>query len=470
MRPELSKLQEVEFKERPVVVGHQKPVDFEAIVVTDHQSNKEYCIQLLKKLVRSNGKFQKEFVLYHSVRVRDPVSWLQSLGKLIETNTDYFYAAKKQYLMLGYYGAISEELAKLQPVSILSKSNLKTCGQANPENPFDIEKTKKYLAGIKGIAKKKQKLRRLRIDYLQYKHKYASLDSVPFDEQIDMELNYLNIVEEFSKLEDFDAGRGQAIKKLTIQVPAVLVAMAFAALLQHRHQKSLKYLSVTPFQMAVFLANSLQYDNGKPLERKVLFQVIMSESKNTKRLYKRFKKSLVTSLIPSDVGYDFNFDNIKKTLESIASYGGRMIFLHRVLTNYLQHKVKAYVDTQFLNQIHLELAYEMAEYQNYNAPDFKEITPINRIIINGPVNVLMTFFYELLVEIPGATGLTIFSNTKRDIIYFVMRYFKQRNGKNLSRESLRTMLTPSKADKRCTVDKRVEIRAFIKFAEKKGSK
>jgi hypothetical protein len=141
-------------------------------------------------------------------------------------------------------------------------------------------------------------------------------------------------------------------------------------------------------------------------------------------------------------------------------YEERILFLHRVHTNHLQHRNPKKYSNSFTTQIELELQQQRRDFDFERMGKNVPVSPENRIQINGRVNVLMTFFYELLVEFPEKYDVECFNNSKGEVIAFVQKYFVRKNGKPFSAHSLRSTLTPSKYEKRCSNDKQVKIKSF----------
>jgi hypothetical protein len=89
-----------------------------------------------------------------------------------------------------------------------------------------------------------------------------------------------------------------------------------------------------------------------------------------------------------------------------------------------------------------------------------QISVLKKIRINGKINILVDIFYRLLYEFKPE-GKPYIDATPSEVAHFICNNFVDRNGKNLSISTIKTMLTPNKADKRPSCDKRFCLRNII---------
>ncbi len=334
---------------------------------------------------------------------------------------------------------------------------------------FNIEKTKHLLEAIPDIKDQIRYLYRQRTDYQQQKNKATNPDSIPFDEQVDLEINFRNLLSKYQEHKSYNpasAGRrqkGNYKHRLRVVGELKPMALAFRALMQHKGDDGRNYLLVTYPQMIHFLSRTLEFSNGRIVDRKILFNAIVPRSKKRKKQYEDFLQFNEFTSIDRQHYYQYNIDHVKKILSTILHYEERILFIHRVHTNFLQHRNPNLSSNTFSTQIELELQQQRRDFDFERQGKQMPVSQENRIRINGRVNVLMTFFYQLLVEFPDKYDLRCLDNSKREIIDFVLKYFERKNGKRFSPTFLRNTLTPSKVDKRCSVDKQVKIKMFWKI-------
>ena len=89
-----------------------------------------------------------------------------------------------------------------------------------------------------------------------------------------------------------------------------------------------------------------------------------------------------------------------------------------------------------------------------------QIKDLKKIRINWKINILVDIFYRLLYEFKP-DGKPYIDATPSEVAHFICNNFVDRNGKNLSISTIKTMLTPNKADKRPSCDKRFCLRNLI---------
>lgn len=82
--------------------------------------------------------------------------------------------------------------------------------------------------------------------------------------------------------------------------------------------------------------------------------------------------------------------------------------------------------------------------------------PFNKLKINCNINQLVDIFYQLHREL-FTDGKPIIDGNINDIASVIVNSFVDKNGRDLSPETVKTMLTPSKTDKRPKTHKRIDI-------------
>lgn len=330
----------------------------------------------------------------------------------------------------------------------------------HPEHLFDIEKIKYYLYALPEVNHQIRFLYRVRTNYQQHRDTSLPDDAIPLDEQIDLEINYLGLVANYREQRVHHKKRGLYSDRLRVIGKLKPLALAFRALMRHDGDNGSNYLSTSYIQLAHFLSKVLEDANGQPVNRKTLYDLIIPRSKNKKEESENMKRFDEFNFIDREDYYKYDIEHVKKIIKTMIRYEERILFLHRVLTNHLQHRNPKNYSDGFTNQLELELQQQRRDFDFERLGKKVPVSHENRIQINGRVNVLMTFFYELLVEFPEKYDVECFNNSKGEVIAFVQKYFVRKNGKSFSAHSLRSTLTPSKYEKRCSNDKQVKIKSF----------
>ncbi len=254
---------------------------------------------------------------------------------------------------------------------------------------------------------------------------------------------------------DFDKDR-----RLRVTDNVKPLALSFLALLKHRGDHQDNYLSITPFQLVDWLSRVLQYENGMLVQKRTLNNWLFSHSKSQTTTYPKDQFFTNFSTIERKRFYQFDPQLINQTLPSIIHIEDKLYFLFLIQINFIQQCCSINRKEGFPNQLNTIFQQQYRNFKALQKDQFLPITPTNRIKINGRVNVLMTFFYELLVEFPEQHGINCLYNTKVEIIRFVTSYFERQDGISFSESFLRNTLTPSKINKRCSPEKRVRIKSF----------
>ncbi len=335
---------------------------------------------------------------------------------------------------------------------------LKTMNSFN-NNLFDIEKIKKHLDSILNVIEQTRYLHRVKINFLQRKEKWVKKDCVPLDEQIDVELKYRFFESNFKLRPAYIKCKSRFAIKLTVVENLRPLALSFLALARHKGDNGLPYLSISDAQLIYFLSNVLQDENGWLIPRNTIADMLLPNISSQDRTIHSINHLEDVSAIDSKLFYRFDIEVVKDVIQTLVHYDDRVLFLYRVHANYKQHRNPIDHHNMFSSQIELELQ-KQRDLNFLKEDQFTPFSAENRIAINGRVNVLMTFFYELLVEFPERYDLKCLKNSKREVIKFVLQYFKRKNGNTISSHFLRNTLTPSRFDKRCSIDKQVDIKSI----------
>ena len=82
--------------------------------------------------------------------------------------------------------------------------------------------------------------------------------------------------------------------------------------------------------------------------------------------------------------------------------------------------------------------------------------PFNKLKINCNINQLVDIFYQLHREL-FINGKPILDGNINDFVAVIVNSFVDKNGQELSPETIKTVITPSKSDKRPKPHKRIDI-------------
>ncbi len=179
------------FVEHPIVnVAHFDAGEFEIAIFEDGQvSNflnkskfnlEQYCKCLLHKLFTITKSKIKPFIQYQCDKMQEPIVWLNKLEKLIDLNRELFNT-KDQVLKfekaLMIIEVMRDAIEHQQALSV---------------NTFDIKEVKNKLKTYDTVEDKLFYLCEIETEYKQLRPAILNPHSVPFDEQISLEIDKLN--------------------------------------------------------------------------------------------------------------------------------------------------------------------------------------------------------------------------------------------------------------------------------------
>lgn len=155
----------------------------------------------------------------------------------------------------------------------------------------------------------------------------------------------------------------------------------------------------------------------------------------------------------------FDFRKLKKQLEFSSTPTEKLKVLKTKKTEYLQantHNINALADS-FVKQVDLEISL-LTDLQALESPLSEERPQktFKKLKFNGNINVLVDVFYQMMEEKISDNKPFIQADIK-EIATFLMNNFLDKENRELSESSIKTMLTPSRFDKRPKGEKQIKI-------------
>ncbi len=195
----LKRIQWVEFHEHPI--SHPKQVKVELFEIYSknldlskkpHQNfdHHLYCKLLLEKILHLNSVLIIRFLDFQCKILNRPYSWLNSLDMLLEFNVDFLIESGLGKQLNNALNLVNDKRAEYQQVPRFYRED-----DFGNDNPYRFESVKSQIDKLETYHAKKAFLLRMKTDYLQNKYNYDADDGVDFDEQIDLELDYLKKLE-----------------------------------------------------------------------------------------------------------------------------------------------------------------------------------------------------------------------------------------------------------------------------------
>mgnify|MGYP000846026670 CR=1 FL=1 len=159
----------------------------------------------------------------------------------------------------------------------------------------------------------------------------------------------------------------------------------------------------------------------------------------------------------------FSFKEAKNNLATLSSYTDKIIFLtkekfdyEQADINFINPKLPDYSD-QCQKQIdHIQYLNRLTDEFSIEQMQKRTMLPFSKLKINCNINQFVDVFYQLNREL-FANGKPIVDGNINDLVAVIVNSFVDKNGKELSRETIRTILTPSKTDKRPKPHKKIDI-------------
>lgn len=160
----------------------------------------------------------------------------------------------------------------------------------------------------------------------------------------------------------------------------------------------------------------------------------------------------------------FSFKETKHKVDELQNYTDKIMFLTKEKFDYEQASIdfinpklpdysnqcqKEIDQIQHLNRLTNEFSVEQMQSKS-------TAIPYSKLKINCNINQLVDIFYQLHREL-FTDGKPIIDGNINDIVAVIVNSFVDKDGRELSPETVKTMLAPSKNDKRPKPHKRIDI-------------
>jgi hypothetical protein len=200
---------------------------------------------------------------------------------------------------------------------------------------------------------------------------------------------------------------------------------------------------------------------------------------NLKSRPKPLKEQLINwdNVLEPESPLKFDFNAVKLDLARLNSFNEKMAYLIEVKANYLQYEnsMNLLTSKNFIDLVNIELD-KMGNLRSIlSNPDrtpksskstksTEEVVDLDNgsviLRINGNINILVDLFYQMLHEIK-TDGKPFIDNSPSEVAQFITLHFTDRNRKKMSINTVKTMLSPNKADKRPSSSKKLNIKDLM---------
>ena len=160
----------------------------------------------------------------------------------------------------------------------------------------------------------------------------------------------------------------------------------------------------------------------------------------------------------------FSFHEVKQHIETIENFGEKIIYLADEIFEYKQadiisinNKLQMYdaqcnhlmEKLQTMRKMRAELEKEQKE-QNQNQLPFKKMQ------INCNLNQFIDIHYQFTREL-FVDGKSMIDGSVTDLVAIIVNSYVDKDGKEISPDTVKTILTPSRTEKRPKPHKRIDI-------------
>lgn len=291
----LNELTQVDFPEHPFADFTQtQPTDIEItaegldclpdFTVDGQISMKNYCLALLQKTINLPRHRWDTFLAWHCDQVRKPFVWLQRFELLFMLNESLLTGKGHQPAMQHAFVSIERARRAIwQGVSEELEGSIAEFYSLR----FNIQEVKEQLKLLPDFNDKLAHLLEAKTSYLQNKPSFTSANLVPFDVQIDLEiekLRQLEMLSSFTVSQDSPACDGVSLPKIKVNLSVAELAYFFRAMydldLIHRQYKT---------EVCKFIATHFQTKQSEEISwRSVKNQFDSPTSKAMESCYEKF--------------------------------------------------------------------------------------------------------------------------------------------------------------------------------------
>lgn len=164
----------------------------------------------------------------------------------------------------------------------------------------------------------------------------------------------------------------------------------------------------------------------------------------------------------------FSFYELKKQLEKTPCDKQKIILLTKERHDYKQSNIEfinlkiPLFDKQCSKEI--EQIYELlklkTELEDSKPANISNPNQFNKMRFNGNLNQLVDIFYQLNREL-FVDGKSYIDGNTNDLVALIVNSFVDKDGKEISPLTVKTILKPSKEEKRPNTHKRIDIEKFL---------
>ena len=241
----------------------------------------------------------------------------------------------------------------------------------------------------------------------------------------------------------------------------------FPAFIEYQSNQ-VKHPEVWICKLEKLLANNEAFFSSKTAMSRYNKLYFLIEKKRTELQSSRVKVSVEKTpkkiINAESEDRHFSFYEIKKQLEKINDDNQKILLLTKEMFEYQQANIEfinqktPFYDTQCAKEIENIYALQKIQAAIEEAQNHKigNQIPFKKMQINCNLNQFIDIHYQLTREL-FVDGKPILDGSVNDLVAIIVNSFLDKDGKDISPETVKTILTPSRTEKRPKPHKRIDI-------------
>lgn len=249
-------------------------------LVIEHGDHRRYCKILLYHLKKMDEDQTEFFIKASAEQSVYPIAWLNDLERLISINIPLLGGRATPDFLAQLFIFI-DDIRRDYECALEHEGGL-AIRKANGR--YSFKKVRFHLNNIKGYDKQILFLKRCKIEYLQFKPKYVAIDTTPFDQKIDLEIERLTAENEYNaaKSQNNTQSPIQPIQKIKINAQINQFVDIFYQMLNELKIQNLPLIETSNANLAKILSGYFTDSNGASLEQSTI-ETYLQKNKPEKR-------------------------------------------------------------------------------------------------------------------------------------------------------------------------------------------
>lgn len=241
---------------------------------------KKYCKYILSNIKKMEIEDTEEFVNAMLVQTILPLSWLNCFEKLVNLNL-LLLDGKANPLFLSTFHIFIDDKRKELEEALVYEDGLNI---RRSNGTYSFKRVRFHLSKIDGFKKKILFLNRCKIEYQQFKPRYISVGTTPFDEKIELEIQRITMDEEFKSAKKEMENRTSVPSILKIKINSQINQFAdiFYQMINDYKVNNLPLIETSNANVAKLISHFFTDVNGINIEQSTI-ETYLQKNKPEKR-------------------------------------------------------------------------------------------------------------------------------------------------------------------------------------------